>query len=267
MFQRTMIGLAGILFVAFAAGCKKSDTTGATGAESKKDGAAADPKKEAAAPLGKPDVTMDAVAWHAEFKKDNKAAKQKYKGKVVELTGTVRDLTDDPYGNVGYIYLEVKGDILGVRVATKDKKPWLTVAQGSQIKVKGKEPEAGLPADLFEAEIVDAGPNPAMLSAEQLAKEYTADRKATAAKYNEKRVNVEGEVVEKGKSQYCDVQLKLKGAGEITISCCFGGAANTQGLGAAKPGQKLKVFGTLSLLDNPNEKVIHLNTCALTELQ
>jgi hypothetical protein len=254
-----MTGLAaGVLFTLIAVGCKKSDATGTTGGEQQ--------TEVVAGLLGKPDVSMDATAWHAEFKKDANAAKRKYMGKVVELTGTIDDVEDDFKHRFGYVCLKVTGD--RVRVATKDKKPWLTVAPGSQVKVKGKVQESGRPGELFEAEIVDPGTvKPAFLTAEQIAKEYAADRKAAAEKYQNKRVNVEGEIIEMGKSQYCDVQVKLKGQEDIIVSCCVSGDINKQVLDAAKPGQKLKVFGSLELYDDPAKKIILLGNCALTEVK
>jgi hypothetical protein len=269
MTLRTVTGLTtGILLTLLAAGCKNSDATGTPVPGQKADGTAA-PKKEAAAPLGKPEVTMDATAWHAEFKKDPNAAKQKYKDKVIELTGTIDDVEDDSKGKVGYVCLKVMGDHLRVRVATKDKKPWLTVAPGSQVRVKGKVPESGRPGELFEGEVVDPGAvKPTFLTAEQIAKEYAADRKATVEKYQNKRMNVEGSIIEKGKSQNCEVQVKLKGQGDIVVSCCFAGVANEIKLllDAAEPGQKLKVFGFLEF-DDSNKKIILLSACALTEVQ
>jgi hypothetical protein len=266
MTNRSLLGLAvGALLAALAAGgCTKKDEGSAKGPP-----AGAEPKRDAYnEPLGAPEVTVTPAEWHAEFKKDSKAATAKYKGKVVELAGEVSTVSGDPYDNVGYVFLKVPGDILGVRCATRDKKPWVKVSPGSQVKVRGRISGTYSTGDLDPAEITEAGPNPGVvISAQQLAKEFAADRKAAREKYDNKSAYVDGEITEKGSSQYCGIQLKLKGEGDAYVSCCFGKAANTKPLESAKPGQKVKVFGTLSVIDGEKQKEVYLNTCELTELQ
>jgi hypothetical protein len=114
---------------------------------------------------------------------------------------------------------------------------------------------------------VDLGAvKPTFLTAEQIAKEYAADPKATREKFQNKGANVEGEIIEIGKEQYCDVRVRLKGHGDIVLSCCFSGDLNKQVFAAAKPGQKLKVYGFLEF-DDSNKKIISLSACYLTEIQ
>src|SRR6516162_6619819 len=147
---RIVIGLlcsAGFLGV----GCQ-SKTTNSSG------GGTNEPTTTKPEPLGKPDVTLDAVAWKKEFEKGQQAAEQKYKDKVIELSGVVSMISDDPFDTVGYVHLDVPKDILGVRCVTTDKKPWLTLSVGSKVKIKGKSSPGGLPGDLLGAEISDPGP-------------------------------------------------------------------------------------------------------------
>ena len=265
MSVRPMLALVvGMLLVLGAAsGCGKKEETPAKGGGA--EGGGKEPEKQAAQPLGKPDVTMTAEDWAAEWKKDEAAAKAKYKDKVVELSGTVRGTDDDPYGNVGYVYLQAKADILGVRCATTDKKPWTKVSPGSEAKIRGKVPEAGLPGDLYPAEIVHAGPNPGVvITAKERTKEYAADRAAAVKKYNDKWAYVSGEVAEKTKSEYCKVLLKLKGEGDLTVNCCTG-AGNPKALDALKAGSHVSMFGKLSVFSDPKRKDIGLDMAKLTE--
>src|SRR6516164_8091383 len=109
-----------------------------------------------------------------------------------------------------------------LRCTMRERKPWLKVAPGSTVKICGTLPERGLPGDLAAAEIVEAGPSPAVtLSADQLAKDYGADAKSAAEKFDDHWANLQGEVLDKSGSKDCGHQVKLKGVDEIVVSCCF----------------------------------------------
>src|SRR5882724_5417045 len=176
--------------------------------------------------LGKADIVVTPAEWRADFKKNAAAAKAKYKGKVVEMSGTVDSARPDPFGNpVGFIDLEVANDPFGsVRCVLADKKPWLKVSPGSKVKVRGKSSDV-VSGDLNPCEIVEAGPNPGVvITAAELTKQFGADRQATKKKYDEKWAYIKGEVSAVTKPQGCAVLLTLKGAGDITVTCCFGEA-------------------------------------------
>jgi hypothetical protein len=120
-----------------------------------------------------------------------------------------------------------------------------------------------LPGDLAAAEIVEAGPSPAVtLSADQLAKDYGADAKSAAEKFDDHWANLQGEVLDKSGSKDCGHQVKLKGVDEIVVSCCFS-ERNAKCLEAVKPGSKVKVFGQLSLW---KPKEIFVYGCVLSEV-
>ncbi len=210
----------------------------------------------------KVDIRMGVAQWHAEFGKDPKAAAAKYKGKVIELAGEVELVSEDLTENVGCVYLKVDGAPLQNRCTMRDRKPWLRVAPGSMVKICGTVPENGLPGDLAAAEIVEAGPNPAVaITADQLAKAYGNDAKSAAEKFDDRWANLQGEVLEKSKAKDCAYQLKLKGEGEIVVSCCFS-ERTAKCLDAVKPGSRVKVFGQLSLW---KPKEIFVYSCVLSE--
>ncbi len=122
--------------------------------------------------------------------------------------------------------------------------------------------ELGVPLSNVEAEIVETGPDPAVvISAQQLANEYAADGKSATAKLDDKWAHVEGEVVEKTTSNDCAVLLRLKGENDVAVSCCFGDR-NKRPVEALKVGTKVKVFGQLSLW---KEKEVFLNSSILSE--
>jgi hypothetical protein len=262
MFARWFLPLAaGTLFVTLAAtGCGNKEGASSQGSP------AEDARKNPPAPaaLGKPDVIVSPAQWRAEFKKDAAAAKAKYKGKLIEMAGTVDSARPDPFGQVGYISLEVPNDVEGVRCVLADKKPWTKVSPGSKVKVRGRSSEV-ISGDLSPCELVEAGPNPGVvLTARELARQFAADRKEAAKKYDEKWAYIKGEVTEKTSSQGCAVLLKLKGEGAVRVDCCFG-AAYKGGLEAVKAGSQVDVFGRLQVYPGPQENVVSVLICVLTD--
>jgi hypothetical protein len=258
MTARFAIG--SVSFVLCAALCASG--CGKTGDSTAGPGSADPPTAAHAGSSGQADFSLDASQWHAEFSNDPTAAVEKYRGKVIELSGTVEFVSEDPAEQVGCVYMKVDGPPLQDRCATMDKKPWLKVSPGSTVKLRGKVPDFGLPRDLVGAEIVETGPNPAVvISAPQLAKEYAANGKAATEKFDDKWAHVDGEVLEKAMSKDCAVLLKLKGEDDVIVSCCFG-ERNKRPLEQVKVGTKVKVFGQLSLW---KEKEVLLNSPILSE--
>src|SRR5262249_53463981 len=153
----------------------------------------------------------------------------------------------EPFGApLAYMSFEVPNDLLGVRCVLTDTKPWRKVSPGSKVKVRGKSSETTA-GDLNPCEIVEASPNPAVvITAAQLVKEFAADRDAAVKKYDEKWAIVTGEVVAKGKSEFCPVLISLKGDAKITVACCFGEAFK-RGTEAVKVGAHVEIFGKLSI--------------------
>jgi hypothetical protein len=130
-----------------------------------------------------------------------------------------------------------------------DTAPWLKVGPGCTIKLRGMVPEFGMSGDLSPCVIVESSPNTALqVTAQQLAKDFAADKKAAAAKYNSKWVIVEGELTQKAPSGVDEgrfIYLTLKGDGAVSVKCYVANdnddrkKANT----ALYSGQKLKVCG------------------------
>jgi tRNA_anti-like len=197
----------------------------------------------------KADFALDADAWNAEWEKDREAATKKYKGKIIELSGAVRSVDDDPYGSVGYIYLKTQKGILGVRCALNDRAPWLKVGPDCTIKVRGQTPDFGLSGDLYPCVIVESSPNTSLdVTAAQLAKAFAKEKEDAVKKYHEKWLIVEGELIGKEPSKIDEgrfIYLILKGDGDVNVRCYV--ANNNDDLKKAndnlKVGQKMKVCG------------------------
>lgn len=84
------------------------------------------------------DATIDAQALYADFEADEAAANTKYLGKVVEVSGTVKEVKKDEAGKISIIL--DSGNELAAIVCELDEltqHPKTDFAAGEQIKVKG----------------------------------------------------------------------------------------------------------------------------------
>jgi tRNA_anti-like len=135
----------------------------------------------------KPDVTLTAEQLIEELKGGYDAAAPKYKGKVLEATGTVESF----YADASMSAIFGAG---GATFQTLEYEPWSIVAPGQQVTVRGRWPEGG--QRLFDCVIVGKGPDTALaITAEMLAKEFSADKAAAEKRYAGKPLLVTGEVV------------------------------------------------------------------------
>jgi hypothetical protein len=228
----TRIGLSLVLVCAALAGCGKPVD-----------------QKQADADLGsaKPDHTATVAEWHAEFKKDSAGAKAKYKGKVVELTGTVSMLAENADAGVMFVHLKVEGDLLGVRCGFSDTAIWEKFCEKSEVTIRGKLPEMSfLTGELMPVTLVAVKSNPSKtITATDLATRFKADLPKLKEEFDDKWVYVEGEFVSMGKSANGVTQFKLKGADGINVECNIP-ADGEKRAKALKAGQKVKVLGSFA---------------------
>jgi tRNA_anti-like len=217
---------------------------------------------------GTPDFTMEVTQWAEEFQKGKEAAAAKYKDKLIELSGIVSDTGEDPYGNVGYIYLQVPKSVkIDIRCGTKDTKPWLKVSEGSKIKIRGT-PDLFGEGGLYPAEVVEAGPSPAfVVSAVQLAEEFAKNPESASKKYHRKWAHIEGEVnlATRKEGEKPIHLLFLKGDATRVVKCFIMEGSGKQ-LADVQPGAKLKVYGQLTDF-GIGEKEIDVYYCVLSELK
>jgi hypothetical protein len=154
-------------------------------------------------------LTATADGLVGEFKASFDAAKKKYVGKSVEVTGPV----------LGFRAMDKSGPytccvILGQKLPdnvvycwTKDSEPWLKVSPGQTIKVRGTVPvDVTREPLMMECEFIDPpAPQHLTITTEELAGEHDKDPVAFEAKYKGKPLLVSGEVVKK---DYSDRLLK-----------------------------------------------------------
>jgi hypothetical protein len=161
---------------------------------------------------------MAVEEWSAEWEADRKAAEGKYKGKKIELTGTVSVIFSEPYGNGTIVYLEVSKHPPGINCQTAQREAWANVSPGSTITIVGS---CNGSSSLGQCTIVKAGPNPAIvISAQQLAKEFVADPEKARKKYKDKWVRIDGTVVATEPDGTGGAILAtLQGEGDFTVRC------------------------------------------------
>ncbi|MCI0705671.1 MAG: hypothetical protein L0241_31815 [Planctomycetia bacterium] len=150
------------------------------------------------------DFTVTAESLAKEYKADGKAAKAKYAGKVVEVTGTVETTNLDGITRPPIVWLngyrEKPTDItqakILVNIATKDLEPKVRpLAKGQQVVIRGTMDNQTVPA-LDKCEFVKIGPSTAMpVTVAGLEAEFKKNRDAAWKKYNDKSVVVKAKVV------------------------------------------------------------------------
>jgi hypothetical protein len=205
----------------------------------------------------KPDVSLASTAFGQEFKTDREAAKAKYQRKYIELEGEITGVGRKS-ANEAYLTLEgPKDDLIGVTCFTKDREPWNKYSPGQKVKLQGDWPEFAITASLIDCTIVEAGPNPApVLTAEELAKESSADAEATIKKYDKKWLVLSGEIVGKETNDVGAATLELKGDGKTKVRASFT-AFEKDITDPLKVGQKVELLGQFTLNFGKGETKIY----------
>lgn len=106
-------------------------------------------------PVGTPEFTLSANDFYAEYTKPNSLAHQKYRGKTIDLTGTVKTVATNTNGTP-ILYLEAGGDPLGVLCMfdKMDEDFGEKVSRGQQVRIRGKWPLHSQIGCLTECQIV-----------------------------------------------------------------------------------------------------------------
>jgi hypothetical protein len=230
------------LFACLAiAGCGKSSTLPAGQSDQKGSADSANAKKGGTeTPKKAADFSLTSEELETEYHKDEKAADKKYEGKTIELSGVIADIYGDD--DAAYVGLIAGKRILGLPCVMIDKEPWAQLAVGQTVKLRGQWAISQKPA-LFKCEIVEAGPNPALvLSATQLADEYTKDPKGVKEKYAGRPVILSGEVVENKNDDKEGRYVRLKTPDKVTVKLTFGALLAARGAKITS-GQTIKAYG------------------------
>ena len=243
-----------------AGGCGKHDDGKAGGAD-----ASASPTSSSGG--GHPLVSPEDFA--KEFMGNQQATQEKYHAGVIEMTGTVAEVTVDLAGNpVVSLQAGAEKDQYGnlpvVQCVTTDPEPWSKLAKGQQATLRGDVGYLPLAPNLKDCQIVPAGPTIALaVPSSQLAAEY-AEREKAKKLYQGKNLIVSGKVVEKKADAAGAITLFLEGTAGTRVRCDFGMIESVikKAAPAVQVGQKVQVFGEIEDFTKTADEV-PLTSCRL----
>lgn len=275
MICRTI--LTGMVLASLLTGCGQQKPTPKTTSSSKKDDASSTEKSLVSLPttpspvtntppvppknydVSKPEFKFTALQWFDEFAGDKeKAAREKYAGKVIEVSGLVKFFNEvgSPDNFQTQINLKVDKDpFADLRIFTKDQTPWTQYGPESSVVVQGvflaESPINGQPSkacDLHQAIVSkkEGSPVPSVNLIE-IMKEATGKSELFARNYNSKSFLIEGQIqaLENTKSSS---RIKLQAGpnrSPIDVTFCSDTMAYDKGLKNGKPGQTVWVYGTI----------------------
>jgi hypothetical protein len=206
-------------------------------------------------PPGKPDFIMTMPELAEDYDKDRAAARQKYDGKVVEVTGTV--------SNVGYMnpsaignltFYSRQGITLQVKLRNEYHAKAYRLSMGQKIKVVATFAEAfgampivdnGVLTELEPSTIIE-------ISADDLAKKFRDDRFKAEEEFRNKTLLVTGPLQETRRDKNYGFVLTLKTSGEPVVK------VNTWKEANAEVGEKV-TLRTQSLVYDEAKKSLTLH--------
>jgi hypothetical protein len=190
---------------------------------------------------------LTADQLYAEHQADAKATAAKYDQVVVELSGKV--------GRVGSvneargqreIWLRLEKGLGGLTCFLKDPKVVGKMALGQTVRVKGVAEANPVTLCVADGKVVELGPDTAArVSAEELAKEFSADWMKAKEKYKERTVVVTGVVADKRKAAIGEWTVELKGDGTTVVACEFP-SSEEKTAEKLQAGQKVTLAGAFS---------------------
>jgi hypothetical protein len=198
-------------------------------------------------------VSMTSMDFAEEYEKDPKGSNAKYKGKTIELSGVIASVSQAAMHRT--VFLEGGKETLtveGVTITTTkigpqclmvDPAPWRKHPPGQRVKLRGMC-LGGSPPTLDRCTVVEVGETRTpKLTAEEIAREYTADYTAATRKYHNKHLILRGVVVAK-RVNIDGVIVELRGDGKKKVECNY----DVSDFGASVAvGDTVSLFGMLWL--------------------
>jgi hypothetical protein len=228
----------------------------------KKDTAKDSVEKDSGKRNVKPDFSLTSSQFDAEFKKGG-AGPEKYKSKIVELTGPVTGAGNAPVNSEGGEKLRPSLTLQGEEVTdligcvTVDPQPWTKAAPGQTVKLRG---ECRGNAQLLDCEILEVtGQAPPIMSAEELVKETARDLDAAKKKYGGKYLQLSGEILQVTSAKGGGARVWFKAS--VTKPRLFVVLGKDQKplIDTLKAGQQFKFLGQFSIGRASEEPIQMLN--------
>ena len=208
--------LAGLLAVVLlAAGCGPTNTPDQAAAPSSKPTVVPPVAPPAAPPpANTPDFKVTAKDIASECRKDVAAAKAKYKGKRVEITGKVDEIAKRSGGAIIALQAEVPNDpfVSGPTAMFRDRSLLGQLGRDQIVTLIGVVEDLPRMPNLENCSLVAKGADTiAHLTAEKLAEEFATDPNATVGKYRPLTLIVSGTVAALNPSPYHVIKFQVPG--------------------------------------------------------
>ena len=217
----------------------------------------------------KPQFKLAVADYLADLKKGDSVLKDKYLGKIIELSGVVDSITTN-FGGDSFITLaapapagsEPTGG--GVACFTIDPEPFAKYGPGQNLTIRGEVSDTVIYPRVLEAEVVDAGPPTLItLTAEDLAKEFAKDPDATNKKYTlrpytGKAILLSGPFIIAKPNSSGDPANVILGSAEANVSCTFGTEKSIMDhVKSLKPGDPIRLVGQFDDSADGKSPVLH----------
>lgn len=181
---------------------------------------------------------------------------EKYAGKVVELTGKIRRLSESPDGH-DVVILATSDHDVGADLACElcVRGPWDTMAPGQTVVVRGKAIKGRSNLELKEGVVlkVEEADKPLEVTADNLAAELEKDRAAFESRYVGKWVVFSGA----WQSTNSDSTILSSGEG-CQFVCSFAGAESGRHRAqflTLRPGDTVRILGKVTSADSGGKRV------------
>ncbi len=167
------------------------------------------------------------------------ATRTKYKGKVIELSGTVHHMNRSS-ALEPLMHLDVK-DSYYLTVHSADPKPWNRVSPGQSVKLKVMYQKTAYSVELVAGSILEVSGEPCpTIDADEFGKARTENPKAFDTKYKDQAVILTGEIVVAAEGYPGKMpELSLKAGKNLTIEC----SPDSESVRGLRPGMRVKVTG------------------------
>ncbi|MDB5311468.1 MAG: hypothetical protein JWO38_5670 [Gemmataceae bacterium] len=224
---------------------------------------------------GGPPITISAVELDREYDANELAADGKYRGKELQVSGTVKKITrDDRPGKITVELDGTPGSTVDCNFNQSDQGELAPIAVGQGVSVRGKcKGKVRTWVTMDDCKLVkdNAPPNnadneaagpPVVVTADALDKDYADNVVAADMKYKGKQLELTGKVARVARNKPGKVTLEFKVEEGSTVDCDFVGKDALAQLGAVKVGQEVVVRGTCR---GKGDEVVTLDNCALVK--
>jgi hypothetical protein len=200
----------------------------------------------AAAP---PSYSLTAKEFHDELRADEKAARNKFVGKTIELVGIITSM--HVYSDsVAYVTLK---DQVGCYV--DDPQPWERFGDGQKVRVRGTFTPRLVGIGLEHCTLTAIGECPlTKRTAVEIATEFKKDLDAAKDKYNDRQFLVTGKIAKIDRGASGAATVYFHGADGVSVSCSFSHDLEKR-LKSLKAGQQFSCCGTFLRVLGTKEEV------------